>query len=499
MLARATCMVGLCGALAIGCGADTAAPAPTHQLGPTFGAAAGSGSVATGSPANVAKPNPAAGSGSVATGSPVPTTTPQPAPASGNAVPCDVAKAVGDHCSACHSMLPQFGAPMPLMTLADFHAPAKSNAMLQVAQIIPTRINATDTSRLMPPISSPQLLPADLTAFNSWLSGGAQGVANGCPIMPISMPATAPTGAPAPTDPTLAASGPRSGGASLDAQEYNDPEMKCYQMLTHAQGDGNADYMQAPGEQYWEFTFKAAWTGTQYLRSVRPIIRNPAPVLHHWLLFKDTSMGSDGAIVAGTGAHIDGAVLIHGWAPGASPIYYDPDVGMKMESNVTYTVEAHMYNSGSSAGPDHSGPELCVTTKVPTHVVDINWVGTDNIAGTSAQGTCHPANAAMPIHLIGAQPHMHKTGMHMKEVVTRAGGMAETIHDDDFSFDDQRYYLLNTVLMSGDTMSTTCTYRSPATFGSSTNQEMCYFFTIAWPAGAIGAPSLIHGANTCLQ
>jgi hypothetical protein len=497
MLGRPTFIVASLCVLAIGCAADTAPPAATRQQGSGFGATAGSGAI--GLPGTSAR-NPAAGSGSIATAPGPMTTAPitTAAPA-GNAVPCDVAKVVGDHCIACHSMVPQFGAPMPLMTLADFHAPAKSNAMLQVAQVIPTRINATDTSRLMPPISSPQLVPADLTAFNNWLTGGAPGVANGCTIMPTSSTAAPPTtGAPVPTDPTMAATGPRSGGASLEAQEYNDPNMKCYQMLTHAQGDMNADYMQAPGEQYWEFTFKAPWTGTQYLRSVKPIIRNPAPVLHHWLLFKDTSMGSDGAIAAGTGAHIDGAVLIHGWAPGASPIYYDPDVGMKMESNVTYTVEAHMYNSGSSAGPDHSGPELCVTTAVPAHVVDINWVGTDNIAGTSAQGTCHPASQ-MPIHLVGAQPHMHKTGTHMKEVITHASGMAETIHDDDFSFDDQRYYLLTSVLMAGDTMTTTCTYRSPATFGSSTNQEMCYFFTIAWPAGSIGTASLIHGANTCLQ
>jgi len=140
-----------------------------------------------------------------------------------------------------------------------------------------------------------------------------------------------------------------------------------------------------------------------------------------------------------------------------------------------------------------------VTPKVPEHVVDISWVGTDSIIGTSATGTCRPKNQREPIHIIGAQPHMHKKGKQQKVVINRAGGKSEVIHDKPFSFDDQRYYIENTVLMPGDTITTTCTYSAPATFGTSSDDEMCYFFTIAWPAGSIGVSSLIHGANTCLD
>jgi hypothetical protein len=125
-------------------------------------------------------------------------------------------------------------------------------------------------------------------------------------------------------------------------------------------------------------------------------------------------------------------------------------------------------------------------------------VGTDSIVGTSAQGTCNP-RAQMPIHLIAAQPHMHLKGTHMKVVVNRSGGMKETIHDMPFDFDYQRYYVLDSVLMPGDSMTTSCTYNAPATFGSATENEMCYFFTLHWPAGALGGGSLIHGQNTCLN
>jgi hypothetical protein len=94
---------------------------------------------------------------------------------------------------------------------------------------------------------------------------------------------------------------------------------------------------------------------------------------------------------------------------------------------------------------------------------------------------------------------MHKKGTHMKVVVNRANGMKETIHDEDFNFDNQRYYIMDTILMPGDTFTTTCTYNAPATFGQSTDNEMCYFFPIAWPAGAMASGAGIHGPTTCLN
>jgi hypothetical protein len=237
------------------------------------------------------------------------------------------------------------------------------------------------------------------------------------------------------------------------------------------------------------------------LRAIK-IAVDDAPVLHHWLLFKDTTAKPHGQVqeVGLLGVHTDGAVLLYGWAPGAWPLYLDPDVGMQLESTVSYTVEAHLNNPGARTMADHSGVEVCVTSKVPAHVADITWVGTDSIAGVSASGTCTPSGK-QPIHVIAAQPHMHKKGSHMKVAVNRAGGRPETIHDHPFSFDDQRYYVQDIILLPGDTMTTTCTYSSPATFGPSTDQEMCYFFTVAWPAGSLNNSSgaLLHGANTCLN
>jgi hypothetical protein len=407
-------------------------------------------------------------------------------------VPCEVATVVSNHCTLCHGTKPQGGAPMPLMTVKDFQAMSKLNPSMTVAQLVPVRVNATEPARLMPPLNTTKpLMPADKMMLSDWASAGAKGVsANACAITEPGM-----TG----TDPTMMPMGAMggSGGASLEPIEYNDPEMKCYKFLTHAQGDKDAPYMHGPGEEYVNFSFKAPWTGTVYTRAHKLAVGD-APILHHWLLYIDQRAGIDGGISGNsTGIH-PSSNLLHAWAPGADPLYLDPDVGMKLDDTVGLTLEAHFNNATGKVGSDHNGAEICVTTKVPKYMVDMTWTGSESIVGTSAQGTCTP-RSQMPIHIIAAQPHMHKKGIHMKVVVNRAGGMKEVIHDEDFNFDNQRYYIENTILMPGDTFTTTCTYNAPATFGQSTSNEMCYWFPIAWPAGSMASGAGIHGPTTCLR
>jgi hypothetical protein len=356
----------------------------------------GSGTGAAGTP-GVTLPN-AGASAPIATAG-APATVPNPANLGG--VPCDVAKLVSDRCTLCHATKPQGGAPMPLMTVQDFQARAKSNAAMTVAEILPSRVNAMDQARLMPPVNSTTaLMPAEKTTLTTWASAGAKGVtANACAI-------TEPT-----MMPTMPVATGHMGGASLQPIEYNDPDMKCYKFLTHGQGSKDTPYQHGPGEEYVNFTFKAPWTGTVYTRAHKLAIGD-APILHHWLLYVDPTPGADGGISGNsTGIH-PSSNLLHAWAPGASPLYFDPDVGMKLDDTVGLTLEAHINNATGATGSDHNGAEICVTSKVPTHVVDMTWTGSESILGTSATGTCTPTSR-MPIHIIAAQPHMHKKGTHM--------------------------------------------------------------------------------------
>jgi hypothetical protein len=173
---------------------------------------------------------------------------------------------------------------------------------------------------------------------------------------------------------------------------------------------------------------------------------------------------------------------------------------MRMDSNSAYLLEVH-YNSNDAGATDASGVEICVTETPPPNEAIISWLGTDAISGTSSAGTCAPI-AREPIHIVGGTPHMHLKGTHMKVVVDRAGGGQEVVHDEPFSFENQRGYDQDITIMPGDRITTTCSFNSPATFGRGTNEEMCYWFALAYPAGALTDGGLIgtltHGANSCL-
>jgi len=325
-----------------------------------------------------------------------------PGPANAAGVPCDVAQVVSSRCTGCHQTLTKFGAPMPLMTLADFQAPAKSNAAMKVYQIIPTRINPTDSAKRMPPTSLPALTATENQTLSAWVGAGALAATPSCAITITSVVPGTTAG---PDAGTVAGTTGGSGGASIDPIDYNDPEMKCYKFLSHAQGSNTAPYSATPGEVYMDFDFAAPWQGTQYQRAIKLVIDPNSQVIHHWLLFKQTGPVTDGAIVTGTGTHPDG-ILLHGWAPGASPLYLDPDVGVQLESTVGYQLEIHFNNATGLTGDDQSGAEVCVTPKMPTHIAEISWVGTDAISGITASGTCVP-NSNQPIHIIAAQPHTH--------------------------------------------------------------------------------------------
>ncbi len=405
-------------------------------------------------------------------------------------MPCEVANILGEHCLACHGAVPSFGAPVSLSAREAFLRPAASDPSRAVYEVAQERVNAQGAER-MPPSSWPALSTQELAVLSVWLDAGAQASIEGCvPELPSS-----PSHADVPS-----AGG--SGGARKEPIDYRDPELTCYRFRAFAPEDRGRPFdVPTTPDLYVDFTMRAPWKGTQYIRSFRSVTDNQQ-VIHHWILYKN-HVASAEAVELGIGSHPDAERLV-GWAPGSDDLYFDPDVGMRAESDVTYTLEAHYNNTTGSATPDASGVEVCVTPKKPEHEVVETWVGTDLILGDSeVTGTCTPVNTE-PVHIIAAHPHMHLRGRHMKVVVQRKDGPSETIFDRDFDFGYQRSYLMDVLINPGDIINTTCTYSEPVFFGLGTEDEMCYFFPVSWPAGAlVSAPgnewNELYGANTCLE
>jgi hypothetical protein len=163
---------------------------------------------------------------------------------------------------------------------------------------------------------------------------------------------------------------------------------------------------------------------------------------------------------------------------------------------------------------DRSGVEICTSSKFRKNTASVSWLGTETIEiapnsqGTAA-GTCTPQRAGMnatdPINVLFSWPHMHKYGTHLKSVVNRAGGASEVMYDGAFNFEFQTVYDTPILLHPGDTVTTTCTYMNTSSrvvnFGQSTEMEMCFNFTYAWPAHALDHPGGAIGSspNSCFH
>lgn len=106
-------------------------------------------------------------------------------------------------------------------------------------------------------------------------------------------------------------------------------------------------------------------------------------------------------------------------------------------------------------------------------------------------GPCTPV-LTEPGHIIGNGPHMHRMGTSLRTEVIR-GGRADdrrmVVDVPTFSFDAQVNYPSDEVVMPGDVLETRCTFRNTSNrtvyFGERTEDEMCFNFVRAWPAGAL--------------
>lgn len=90
---------------------------------------------------------------------------------------CEVLTIMKARCQACHGAETAAGAPMPLVTYADFQAEAVLTPGKKVFEVTQSRMN--DTRRPMPPRG---VRPAaELNVVNSWVAAGAPPPATPCP------------------------------------------------------------------------------------------------------------------------------------------------------------------------------------------------------------------------------------------------------------------------------------------------------------------------------
>jgi hypothetical protein len=179
--------------------------------------------------------------------------------------------------------------------------------------------------------------------------------------------------------------------------------------------------------------------------------------------------------------------------------------GLPHGDNVFITLEIHYFNTKPGAQQlDRSGVEMCLTDTPRQNEATMHWLGTENInipanGQATAGDTCTP-NQGKAATILRIWPHMHLTGVHAKLDLIRQGGATQTLHDGDFAFANQTMYELPqpVTVNPGDHLNATCTFQNKEArqiaFGEGSTEEMCYLFTLAYPAGA-----LHNGKVGCLQ
>lgn len=431
---------------------------------------------------------------------PPPQVAPPPAqlPAGENPIPCNVAQTLGSHCLECHGAATNWGAPMSLLTYEDFHAAAPLNPSRKVYEVSAERI--VDVASPMPPAGA---VPAgDIAVLSQWLAEGA----------PMGTPEDANCQV------TIDYTQEQPGEQPPPAVPA---EATCYEFLVH--GGGTTPHTVRPNETYVEFYYDAPWTEEVAAVRWRTIYDNTA-LLHHWLMFAGQATGAPGTFSSGTtGSHIGQNVeLVAGWAVGGNEVDIPAGIAMDMPPpSHQFLAEWHFFNAAGIPMTDQSGIEVCVVPKAsvdPKRLGSLTWLGTENFNGLAGMpagreskfgGVCTPSRAGLaadePITIFGFLPHMHQLGRHMTTTVLRANGTEELVFDKPFQFDRQLYYTQDPPIqvMPGDRVRATCTFfndtLAAVPYGPSSEQEMCYQFTFAYPARALsnGVFALSGATNTC--
>jgi Copper type II ascorbate-dependent monooxygenase, C-terminal domain len=307
-----------------------------------------------------------------------------------------------------------------------------------------------------------------------------------------------------------------------------EPGETCYEFPVHQSTtdvDDATPYDVGGGEHYEHFYYDIPWpAGTVATRFGSKL--DNVKVLHHWLLFRtnetNKKAGYHETAPLPTLSGAD-ALLLSGWALGGKPMVAPEDVGFELpDPGAKLNVQWHFYNSTGEKQVDHSSVQVCtVPAAMRTNKATFSWLGQENLGGnkwlggsgmpahkmSTYSGTCKPRRAGMndtdPINIIVFWPHMHQLGTSMSAVINHTDGTKDTVFDEHFDFASQDHYNVDQKLWPGESITINCNFNNTTDrgvpFGESSDTEMCYMFTYAWPANTLenGASSLIGAKNTC--
>lgn len=280
---------------------------------------------------------------------------------------------------------------------------------------------------------------------------------------------------------------------SVDRLDY--PETpECFKVIAHAPDNATARYaVPTDPDHYVKFTLRGPHAGASAIRSISTLV-DEARALHRMRLYEH-----HGALPEGVSEDVLTPAelrLVFSWAPGTSSIYLDPQLGIPVEADAWYTLEAH-YNALTPMA-DSSGFEICFTPAPPAYPVSFSRLGTQAIASRSASGTCTPESTA-PIQLLAALPRLGIHGAQVSQVIERAAGGQVISYEQPFSFSLTGLESLSQQVLPGDTLTTRCDYTQRAVFGPGVEDATCDIYVLHWPARSLLSTPTTGQPDSCLH
>ncbi len=223
-------------------------------------------------------------------------------------------------------------------------------------------------------------------------------------------------------------------------------------------------------------------TEDTYIKKIIPI----APLgTHHFVLMIGDPDGPDGTTSCNSTLSKP-AIFASG--VGVQPLEMPEGVAIHLKAGQQLLLNLHLFNSSDSPLSGTSGIAIEPSVLVDdAHAAGVVLAGktlglTVGAGVTTQQGTCTTPDAGVTMFAIA--PHMHLLGTHLT-----ASYNGVTLYDDDYAFDEQQFRPITpTVTTAGGKLTVTCTYTnysgSIVRFGESTNDEMCFAITFAYPAPA---------------
>jgi len=226
----------------------------------------------------------------------------------------------------------------------------------------------------------------------------------------------------------------------------------------------------------------------------------------------------------------DGAVMIGGWAPGASVVSLNSDSAVRIKAGSALVMQVH-YNTVQAALDENPAPdrsELRLWTLAPgvepaklTTLFPIAHGGIYIEAGDAESSHTRAQRVPVDSTIVGVAPHMHLLGRELRTQVRRPDGTTDCLSRiDDWDFNWQRSYRFSPEaspeLDLHDVVEITCVYDNSAanqpivdgepieprdvTWGEGTLDEMCLdFLILETPYAGGGDSGTCGGFSGCMD